>query len=296
MNRYFLLLIFTLSSFGKTFIISDQIPKMTSLLMEEYGYDLKGTKEERQVIINKFLNRFKVILPEYEDEITLYVLNKSLSLNKGLKTVSHKVIKDFDEAINNKIKEERVFSIYISNRLKQDLGEVITSSGYSKYQRFLTKKIATKDSEIRNIERSLRIITPWIDFVLSNSSEEVDTFFKNNITQLLIHLKSYTRFINFYAPINKPKEDKDFVTLYDQGLHKAREEIQKITFDLFPEKDSNYIAPEKLPESVDDWVPVDDTVVDDNNLPLTKDELFPDPSELYYPPKTLPRSSDEDWN
>ncbi len=289
---------------AKTFVISQEIPQSISYLMQEYANDLKGTKEEKLKTLNSFLNRYFNLLNEYEKEMTLIILNNSYSMKLKSKRLSHKLLKSYQASINTKIQDQRVFSKYISQRFYTDASEILTDTHYAKYERYLDKKIVVKDKDIAEIERKINIILPWIQFINKSSSESLDDFFKNNNEMILKDLKKITQFYTFYSPITDSIKSKQFVTLFDQGLDKARKEIDALDFKLFPSTEETKKIksiteleknPQTLPKSVDDWIPIDDTIEDSEGLPLTKDQLFPAPSEIYDFPKTLPRSSDEDW-
>jgi hypothetical protein len=289
MNKFVSILTFFLvfQSFADEIKFSQGFPSLYQKLITE-SYLNKTIDEAKIIELNSILNRNHQDIAFIESEIIKFTLNYSKKIKKGYKLVDHKM---HDQLIQNltKIKSTRPLTRFVYESFKLDLSELITDPELNKYNNYQKNKLFKIDGKTRKFSKKVAMLTPWIRLILT----EDPSIFDYKMSVYTDELYSYTQQLlelTSRAYLGEPTKTK-YISLVDKGLEKARSQVQDINFQVAPKPDPTYVAPQKLPQPVDDWVPVDETIIEDG-LPLTKDRLFPKPDPDYVPPKVLPKPVD----
>jgi len=291
MIRLTLLLTFILSSSqinAEQLKFSPKVPPYLKLLTIEL-FQSKKLEPQDIKVLNQLLNRNPGDYSFLDQEIIKYTLNFSKKIKKGFRVVDHSMYEKLNKKIAA-IKDDRPFTKAILKSLSIDLGELLTEPELKQYNSFQRKKLSRLDKQTRKFSRKIALLTPWIRMVLKTEPEILE----NKLGSFALNLNIYIHKVLELTSRSIKSTDiptESYVTIRDLGLESARKSLENLNFQVSPKPDPNYKAPNDLPQAVDDWVPVDETIIEDG-LPLTKDELFPDTSPDYTPPKVLPKPVD----
>ncbi|EQC51945.1 hypothetical protein [Bacteriovorax sp. DB6_IX] len=284
----FILVNLSLNSLASDFEFSKEVPPLTAALLKENFLSKKITKTQIGTF-NKLIAKNHGEILFLDEEIVKATLNHSKSLKKGYKVIDHKMY----ELLTQKVKtlpENMPFSKLIYKSLLQDLSELLTEPELKQFGAFQKKKLNKIDNKTRMFSRKVALLTPWIRLALSKESEILNDTLNEYSYEMYQRLVKILELTSRAYPKNL-SDKKVFVQIKDQGLEKARKELKDLTFEVAPDPSPAYQAPSQLPQPVDDWVPVDETIIEDG-VPLTKDELFPEPDPDYEAPKVLPKPVD----
>lgn len=289
MNKliFSLIFIFFSNSFADELKFAKGFPPLYQNLIKEV-FQNKSINESEILELNSVLNRNHKDLSFIESEIVKFTLNYSRKLQKGYKLVDHKMHEQFQSNLS-KIKSSRPFTKYAYESFKLDLGELLTDPELNKYNNYQKNKLFKIDGKTRRFSKKVAMLTPWIRLILT----EDPSIFDYRVSVFTLELYRYIqRLLELTSrSYQNPPSQLKYVSTVDKGLENARKQIQNLNFQVSPKPDPNYVAPQKLPQPVDDWVPVDETIIEDG-IPLTKDRLFPKPDPDYVPPKVLPKPVD----
>lgn len=265
---------------------TEKLPPLTNLLVIELSrFDFLTEQEIKNT--NSLFNQCPSSVESFDGFILKNLLTSlnSGTTNKGLKIIDQKLFETLNERVNL-ISKDRVFTLQIYQGLLSDLGELLTDAEYKNYLAAVKFNKTPDQGPVRFFYNKVKLITPWIRLLLENSSDEAH----KKIDQInLNNLESIKRLCSFISRTDiKNNISITYIEKRDLDLEKAKAEIDALTFEIAPEPDPNYVAPQSLPTPVDSWEPVDETIIEDG-LPLTKDRLFPEPDPNYIPPKVLPK-------
>lgn len=249
--KVLLSLLLSINLYASSFKIDSSIPVYLRSLLKQASYENKEFTTKK---INEFLNSFNTHLDFLESKILILVLNESLNLDRDSFELNQE---SYNMAKNSlsKINEDSAFSKVLFESFVHDLGEMITDR---KYQSYLTQEKSTSrrtDPNLKDYTRQMRLIKPWIKMLVVSSGDQIALFMREFNTKTLNDIIKNAMFLNKMNKSNKPKEAKNYITLIDDGLEKARKEVDALDFKLFPNKKENYNSPEKLPTPINDWTP-----------------------------------------
>ncbi|EQC44784.1 hypothetical protein [Bacteriovorax sp. Seq25_V] len=266
-----------------------KLPKLTSNLLKEICFENQ--------LADRDIDSYNLIFSQYTSDLTFLdnlllksILIKSSDLKKSYKMIDQKL---FDLARDriNQIPSSKIFTKTIYQSFLNDLGELLTDPEYRNFVLLYKQNQRINTNSLKTFENKIRMLTPWLRLILESTPEEFTKSINEINLSLLERIKKASGFITRTSEIKNLTKEK-FIEKIDQGLEKAKEEIAGLAFEVAPAPNPNYVPPKELPQGVDDWIPVDDSIIEDG-LPLTKDRLFPEPDPDYVPPKVLPKPVDK---
>lgn len=290
MNRI-ILLFFLFSKFAFSGELEIKgLPKLTTLLITELGnqdflLDADITK------MNNLLSQSKQSHELMDKYLLKNLITQGASNSKKLKNLDQKLFDTLKLKIETIPQSTRPFTKFVYSSLLIDLGNLLTDPDYKYFLQYQKYKTASLEASSQKIKSRYSYISPWLRMLLEDSSEDfykkIDILNQESFKNLALGMGSFARLEN-----QKNFKVENYISKIDASLKKAQEEISKLSFQIAPMPDPNYVAPEKLPTPVADWEPVDEEIIE-NGLPLTRDQLFPEPDPNYVPPTVLPKPVDK---
>ena len=246
-----LMLILATSLYAKNYQIDQSIPIHISKLLNQLSYENKDFQESE---INNFLQSYFHHLEFLNDKLLVHILNKSYQMKDHSDFELSKETFNLAKDGLSKVSTKQPFTKYILESFVNDLGDILTERRFDSYTRQMKSSSNKISKEFKEIHKKVLIVRPWIKMLVINSDEQIQGNFQNLNLELLRKLNSVGSFLNKMTriPITKRKQ---FVIKIDQDLEKAREEVKKLDFQLFPSKSKDYLPPESLPEPINDWKP-----------------------------------------
>ncbi|OIQ16700.1 MAG: hypothetical protein BM556_13635 [Bacteriovorax sp. MedPE-SWde] len=288
--KFFIIFVFLLTSnaFGKELKFSKEVPLLYKLLITE-AYQTKEIKKSAIGVTNSLLQRNQGDFSFIENEIIKYTLSYSKTLKKGFKVIDHKMYESVKVKVSS-ISKERPFTKYLYQSFMLDLSELLTDPELIKYNSYQKNRLFKIDKLTRKFSKKVAMLTPWLRTLISDEPGIYDNKLDIFVISLTDHIRKILELTSRTSG-ELQSDAKVFISVIDIGLEEARKAIDGLNFEVSPAPNPNYKAPDNLPASVDDWVPVDETIIEDG-VPLTKDNLFPGKDPNYTPPKVLPRPVD----
>jgi hypothetical protein len=280
------IILFTFSSWGSYLKFNKDIPKELQYLISEL-FANKKIQEKDLTLINNYFNTNSDHLPFITDVIYKYSVAYTKAIGKKYQNINQKMY-ETSKANLAKINDTRVFSKFLYDLILKDLDLLLKDPLPKTYSLYIKKREKVLPPEVENIGRRITYVTPWLRSLQEKSQEELDLVLDEYTSKMLRHLM---KVLSLTRSAEAPKQPKRYVWMLDKQLEDVRKSIDALTFEVSPKPFKDYKAPKVLPQEVDDWIPVNEEIIEDG-LPLTKDRLFPRPDPDYTPPPVLPKPVD----
>lgn len=288
MNYISLFAFFSFNIFA-TQITVEKLPVLTTSLIKEIA--------SANQLSDREIDEYNLIFSQYGNEFSFLdnlllksVLVKSYDLKKSYKMIDQKLYDRSKEKIAT-IAKSQVFTKLIYTSFLNDLAELLTDPEYRNFVLLNRQNQRVNSNGLRAFENKIKMLTPWLRLLIESEPEEFTKSINEINLSLLNRVKNASSFLSRTSETKELSKFK-YIQKIDRKLEEAKKEIAELSFEVSPSPTPDYVPPSVLPTAVDDWVPVDDSIIE-NGLPLTKDMLFPDPDPDYSPPKVLPKPVDK---
>lgn len=265
------------------------LSSFTACLVHELAY-LEQLSNEDINSFNIAFSQNSAISENTDKFLFKQLLNKGIDLSPKEVVLDQKLFDSFKSKVSD-ITDKRKFSKTVLSSFLQDIGELLTDPLYSDYMKMKRFNKQNQSSEFKIYLNKVRLVAPWISLILDNNQEEANLKLdeiQRSLFQGLVDLAKVSARTKTSTDFKKI----DYISKLDIDLERARSEIDKLDFVISPAADPSYTPPTKLPEEVDNWVPVDENIIE-NGIPLTRDRLFPEPDPEYIAPEVLPTPVDK---
>lgn len=268
----------------------DKVPPKLHKIFQSINPDSEQDKDLVALAL-EFNNVISLpINPEIFENIIDIEMTKAILTAHSPKKIDISKVLDALKEINAKKRDEvDPFFSEIENGMIKEFNDLYETPFFRDFLRTKRNDLAVQSREVSVIEKKIRLIFPWINYINKTPTPEKKLLSIKIREQILRDLIKSASFLAKYED-KKSKGIGHYISV--KLVPNEDEKVLPDGLPLYPTASKHYKAPEKLPEPTDAWRPLGD-IFDLDGLPMTKEDLFPAPVENYVPPQVLPEPTDE---